>query len=148
MIPSQSTHVVTNDKFYNFFWLSRIPLSVCVCVCISHLLYPFICWHTLRSLSYLEMVNNTDKNWIWSLGQEDPLQKRMSTHSSILAWRILWAEEPGGLQSVGLQRAGYDWVTNTFTISDFQKNTGVRVSFQIRVFIFGGYLFRNGIAGF
>ena len=39
-----------------------------------------------------------------SLGREDPLEKRMATHSSILAWRILWTEEPGRQQSVGLQR--------------------------------------------
>ena len=39
-----------------------------------------------------------------SLGQEDPLEKEMATHSSILAWRIPWTEEPGGLQSMGLQR--------------------------------------------
>ena len=37
--------------------------------------------------------------WVWSLGQEDPPEKGMATHSSILAWRILWTEEPGGLQS-------------------------------------------------
>ena len=43
-----------------------------------------------------------------SLGQEDPLVKRMATHSSILAWRILWTEEPGGLQSMGSQRVGHD----------------------------------------
>ena len=41
------------------------------------------------------------------LGWEDPLEKRMSTHISILAWRILWTEEPGGLQSTGSQRVGY-----------------------------------------
>ena len=41
--------------------------------------------------------------WVQSLGQEDPLEKEMATHSSILAWRIPWAEEPGGLQSMGLQ---------------------------------------------
>ena len=39
-----------------------------------------------------------------SLGQEDPLEKEMATHSSILAWEIAWTEEPGGLQSMGLQR--------------------------------------------
>ena len=43
-----------------------------------------------------------------SLGQEDPLAKRMATHSSILAWRILWTEEPGGLQSMGSQRVRHD----------------------------------------
>ena len=43
-----------------------------------------------------------------SLGQEDPLEKAMATHSSTLAWRILWREEPGGLQSMGSQRVGHD----------------------------------------
>ena len=42
------------------------------------------------------------------LGQEDPLEKDMATHSSILAWRIVWREEPVGLQSVGSQRVGHD----------------------------------------
>ena len=43
-----------------------------------------------------------------SLGREDPLEKEMATHSSILAWKIPWMEEPGGLQSMGSQRVGYD----------------------------------------
>ena len=43
-----------------------------------------------------------------SLGWGDPLEKEMATHSSILAWRIPWTEEPGGLQSTGLQRVGHD----------------------------------------
>ena len=43
-------------------------------------------------------------NWVWSLGQEDPLEKVIATHSSILAWRIPWIGEPGGLQSIRLQR--------------------------------------------
>jgi len=42
--------------------------------------------------------------WVQSLGQEDPLEKDKATHSSILAWRIPWTEEPGRLQSIGLQR--------------------------------------------
>jgi len=41
--------------------------------------------------------------WVQSLGQEDSLEKRMATHSSMLAWRILWTEEPGGLQSMASQ---------------------------------------------
>jgi len=44
-----------------------------------------------------------------SLGQENPLEKSMATHSSILAWRVLWTEEPGGLQSVGLQKVIHDY---------------------------------------
>ena len=43
------------------------------------------------------------ETWVQSLGQEDPLEKEMATHSSILAWRIPWTEEPGGLQSMGSQ---------------------------------------------
>ena len=46
--------------------------------------------------------------WVQSVGWEDPLEKGMTTHSSILAWRIPWTEEPGGLQSMGSQRAGHD----------------------------------------
>ena len=46
--------------------------------------------------------------WVQSLGQEDPLEKGMAAHSSILAWRIPWTEEPGGLQSMGLQRVGHN----------------------------------------
>ena len=42
---------------------------------------------------------------VWTLGQEDPLEKEMATHSGILAWEILWTEEPGGLQSLGWQKS-------------------------------------------
>ena len=48
------------------------------------------------------------ETWVRSLGREDPLKKEMATHSSILAWKILWSEEPGSLQSMGLQRVGHD----------------------------------------
>ena len=53
------------------------------------------------------------ETWVQSLNQEDPLEKGMATHSSILASRISWTEEPGGLQSIGLQTVGHDGVTNT-----------------------------------
>ena len=52
---------------------------------------------------------------VQSLGWEDPLEKGMATHSSILAWRIPWTEEPGGLQAMGLQRVRHDCATNTHT---------------------------------
>ena len=48
------------------------------------------------------------ETWVQSLGQEDPPEKGMATHSSILAWRIPWTEEPGGLQSMGSQRVEHD----------------------------------------
>ena len=49
--------------------------------------------------------------WVQSLGQEDPLEKEMATHSRILAWKIPWTEEPGSLQSMGSQRVGHDLAT-------------------------------------
>jgi len=57
------------------------------------------------------MVKNVpaiQEMWVQSLGQEDALEEGMATHSSILAWRIPWTEEPGGLQSTGLRRVGHD----------------------------------------
>ena len=53
---------------------------------------------------------------VQSLGQEDPLEKGMATHSSILAWKIPWTEKPGRLQSMGLQRVGHDSATFIFTL--------------------------------
>ena len=53
-------------------------------------------------------MQETKEVWVRSLGQEDPLEEEMATHSSILAWRTPWTEEPGGLQSMGPQRVGHD----------------------------------------
>ena len=61
-------------------------------------------------IKYLPAMQETR---IWSLSREDPLEKGMFTHSSIPAWRILWTEEPGGVQSMELRRVGHNWVTNT-----------------------------------
>ena len=59
-----------------------------------------------------QMVKNLpamQEIWVQSLGREDPLEKKMATHSSILSWRILWTpEEPGRLQSMGSQRVGHE----------------------------------------
>ena len=51
------------------------------------------------------------ETWVWSLGQEDPLEKEMATHSTILAWGIPWTEEPGRVQFVGLARVGCNLAT-------------------------------------
>ena len=58
-----------------------------------------------QGLKHLPAMQET---WVQSLGQEDSLEKEMTTHSSILAWRIPWTEEPGGLHFMGLQRVGHD----------------------------------------
>ena len=69
------------------------------------------CARLFRASLVAQMVKSLPvkcETQVQSLGQEDPLEKGMATHSSILAWKILWMEEPGGLQSMGSQRAGHD----------------------------------------
>ena len=56
----------------------------------------------------LKHLPGMQETWVRSLGREDPLEKETATHSSVLAWRIPWREEPGGLQSMGSQRVGQD----------------------------------------
>ena len=56
----------------------------------------------------LPKMQEMQKMWVQSLGGEDPLEEGMATHSRVLAWRIPWTEEPGGLQSIGSQRVGHD----------------------------------------
>ena len=62
-----------------------------------------------QRLKHLPAMQGT---WVQSLGREDPLENKMATHSSILAWEIPRMEEPGGLQSMGSQRVGHDCVTS------------------------------------
>ena len=68
---------------------------------------------------FREIPSNTlpvmQETWVQSLGCKDLLEESMATHSSIPTWRIPWTEEPGGLQFMGLQRAGHDWVTKHST---------------------------------
>ena len=82
------------------------------------------------------------QTWVRSLGRKDPLEKEMATHSSTLAWRIPWTEEPGRLQSTGSQRVGHDWVTSLSLQSPSMQNQvclgskHVIKSTQCRNFIF------------
>ena len=71
------------------------------------------------------MAKNLPATWeahVQSLGREDPLEEGMATHSSVLAQRVPWTEEPGGLQSMGSQRVRLDWVTNTFTFVTYSNH--------------------------
>ena len=56
----------------------------------------------------LPTIKEMQETWVQSLGGEDPLEEEMTTHSSILAWRIPWTEEPGEIQLIGSQRVGHD----------------------------------------
>ena len=56
----------------------------------------------------VKRLSTMQETWVRSLGREDPLEKEMATHSSTIAWKIPWTEEPGRLQSMGSQRVGHD----------------------------------------
>ena len=82
-------------------------------------------WTELSKVIVLSLVAQTVKKlpvvqetWVQYLGWEDPLEKGMTAHSSILPWRFPWTEEPGRLQFVASQRVGHDWATLSF----FQKS--------------------------
>ena len=65
-------------------------------------------WKWRRGAQRVTNLPAMQETWVQSLGQEDPLEKEIATHSSILAWRIPWTEEPDELQSMGLQRVGHN----------------------------------------
>ena len=72
-------------------------------------------WLSQQSLPAMQ------ETWVQSLGWEDPLEKETVTYSCIPAWRIAWAEEPVGLQSMQSRRIGHDLVTNTHMYMDFKN---------------------------
>ena len=86
------------------------------------------------------------ETWVRFQGQEDPLEKEMATHSSILAWKVLWTENPSGLESTGLERAGHDLVTKQQQIAfnkdslDFRKISRAleiqgHLLFSVKIFV-------------
>ena len=72
----------------------------------------------------MKLLSAILETWVQSLGQEDPQEKEIAIHSSILAWRIPWTEEAGGLQSMGSQRVGHDLVINIYTHGTNSKTRG------------------------
>ena len=72
------------------------------------------------------------ETWVWSLGWEDPMEEGMATHSCILVCRIPWTEEPGRLQSMGLQRVRYDWATKHMAQHSMIILTSAASSFRSR----------------
>ena len=91
---------------------------MCVCVRVCARVYVCVCVYThamewasqvAQLVKNLPAMQETQEIPVWLLDWEDPLEEGMATHSSVLAWRIPWTEEPGGLQSIGLQRVGHDW---------------------------------------
>ena len=92
----------------------KYSIKCCYNVCFSYQIQFKRASLVTQSVKIPPAVQET---WVQSLGWEDPLEKEMVTHSSILAWKISWTEEPGGLQSMGSQRVGHDWATNTYLLT-------------------------------
>jgi len=116
---SRQPHPTHRGRHRTLSWApcaySRFPLAICV---IRGSVYASLVAQRLKRLPAMR------ETWILSLGQEDLLEKEMATHSSILAWRIPWTEEPGGLQSTGSQRVGHDWaisLTHSVYMCQFQS---------------------------
>ena len=82
--------------------MQRVPTAHSILIYPTFLHLASLVAQTVKHLSAMH------ESWVRSLGQEDPLEKEMATHSSILAWKIPWAEEPDRLQSMGSQRVGHD----------------------------------------
>ena len=83
----------------------------CIISCENFFQSNRVCFHSWRVPLVAQMAKNMpamQEAQVQSLGQEDPLEKEVATHSIILAWRIPWTEEPGGLQSMGSQKVGKD----------------------------------------
>ena len=99
-----------------FFWLSITFWTNTGLIPFLSLLF-FIFWNKASLVA--QLVKNLpakQKTWVWSLGQEDPLEKEMATHSSTLIWRIPWTEEPGRVQSMGYKESDMT-VQLTFTFN-------------------------------
>ena len=90
----------------------------CLCALSSHLIHSAHIFEQLfyaRASLVAQLVKNLpemEETWVWSMGSEDPLEKEMATHSSILVWRISWTSS-GWLQSMALQRVRHDWASNS-----------------------------------
>ena len=77
-------------------------------------------WGTSLVAQTVKNLPAMQETQVWSLGSKDPLEREMITHSSILAWRIPWTQEPGRLQSIWLWRVGHDWATNNIFCTHFK----------------------------
>ena len=97
----------------HLFWTVSLRLWEDRGLTILHIQHPLL-WTFTEQLLWWKTVKRLPPMRVWSLGREVPLEKEMATHSSILAWKIPWTEEPGRLQSMGSQGVRHDWVTSLY----------------------------------
>ena len=92
----------------NYTCKTCVSSDFCFTLCIYYKLRLCLGFPDSSVVNNLPVMQEAQEMWVRSLGQEDPLMEGMATHSSILAWSITQTEEPGGIQSIGLQRVGLD----------------------------------------
>ena len=126
--------VTSENRRFSSFIFHSTQLFFFVCFCF----YSSIC---------IWVPHNTWLYFMWfclfSLGREDPLEKEMATHSSILDWRIPWMEEPGGLQSTGLQRVGHNWATSLHFVCLERKESLLSLKQGLDLFLFFRFRWRS-----
>ena len=106
LIPSSNnlhSKGILNTKLHHQHPLQYLNMLITHQSSIETLLGIFLVVQLVENLTAMQ------ETWVWSLVWEDPLEGDKATHSSILAWRISWTEDPGGPQSTGSKRVGYDW---------------------------------------
>ena len=109
-------HILAHFYNYLFFLFVCLLLSF---VCKLYALQAFLVAQTVKNLPAIQ------ETLVWSLFGEDPVEKKMTTHSSILAWRVRWTEKPGELHTIESQRVGCNWVINTHTHTHTHTHTPV-----------------------
>ena len=112
--PSDRTHVCCISRWICYHWDTREALFP----------HPYRFGWASPVAQMVKSPPAMKETWVWPLGQEDPLEKGTATHSSILAWRIPWTEQPGRLQSMGSPRVRHNRVTNTHTSEQVRKGEG------------------------
>ena len=129
---SVNNHMIHSTKYY-YVWFGVLPRPCQRCFITQNVLsisfLKFENYASVRTSLVAQSVKNLPamrETWVWSLGQEGPLEKGMATHSSILTWEIPRTEEPGKLQSMASQRVRHDWVTNIATMHQWNVSNPCR----------------------
>ena len=119
-----SIFVIIVVQSLSYVWLFATPWTAALQASLSFTISQSLSIESVM-LSIAQMVKNPfamQKTWVWSLGSEDPLEKEMATHSSILAWRIPWTEEPGWLKSMVYKELDVtEWLSTHVSVSNWVK---------------------------
>ena len=116
-LPDSSVHGILQTRILEWVAMpssrgSSWPRGRTHVLCLLHLQASSVSSRTSLVAQTVKRLSTIRETWVQSLGWEDLLEKEMAIHSSTIAWKISWTEEPGRLQSMGSQRVGHDWATS------------------------------------